>query len=53
MSDTALIFTLLYLWQYYLYISVCDFQSMKSPVELESLFSKFFCYITWLVISPD
>ena len=35
------------------YISVCNFQSMKSPVELNSLFSKFFCYITWFVISPD
>ena len=30
-----------------------NFQSMKSPVELNSLFSKFFCYITWFVISPD
>ena len=28
--------------------SVCHFQSMKSPVEPNSLFSKFFCYITWL-----
>ena len=33
--------------------SVCNFQSMKSPVELNSLFSKFFCYTTWFVISPD
>ena len=33
--------------------SVCNFQSMKSPVELNSLLSKFFCYITWFVISPD
>ena len=33
--------------------SVCNFQSMKSPVELNSLFSKFFCYITWFVISSD
>ena len=33
--------------------SACNFQSMKSPVELNSLFSKFFCYITWFVISPD
>ena len=32
--------------------SVCNFQSMKSPVELNSLFSEFFCYITWFVISP-
>ena len=34
-------------------ISVCNFQSMKSPVELNSLFSKLFCYVTWFVISPD
>ena len=34
-------------------LSVCNFQSMKSPVELNSLLSKFFCYITWFVISPD
>ena len=34
-------------------ISVCNFQSMKSPVELNSLLSKFFRYITWFVISPD
>ena len=33
--------------------SVCNFQSMKTPVELNSLLSKFFCYITWFVISPD
>ena len=33
--------------------SVCNFQSMKSPVKLNSLLSKFFCYITWFVISPD
>ena len=26
--------------------SVCNFQSMKSPVERNSLLSKFFCYIT-------
>ena len=29
--------------------SVCDFQSMKSPVELNSLLSKLFCGITWLL----
>ena len=29
------------------HISVCNFQSMKSPVELNSLFLKFFCYTTW------
>ena len=33
--------------------TVCNFQSMKSPVKLNSLFSKFFCCITWFVISPD
>ena len=30
-------------------ITVCNFQSMKSPVELNSLLSKFFCLITWLL----
>ena len=30
-------------------ISVCNSQSMKSPVELNSLLSKFFCYIIWLL----
>ena len=33
--------------------TVCNFQSMKSPVELNRLLSKFFCYMTWFVISPD
>ena len=33
--------------------TVCNFQSMKSPLELSSLFSKFLCYFTWFVISPD
>ena len=28
--------------------TVCNFQSMKSPVELGSLLFKFFCYATWL-----
>ena len=40
---------------------VCNFQCMKSPVELKflkflllyHLFSNFFCYITWFAISPD
>ena len=32
--------------------AVCNFQSIKSSVELNSLLLKFF-YITWLVISPD
>ena len=32
--------------------AVCNFQSMKSPVELNSLFSTFFRYITWFVILP-
>ena len=27
--------------------SVCNFQSMKSPVELNSLLLKFFCYVNW------
>ena len=26
---------------------------MKSPVELNNLFSKFFCYVTWFLILPD
>ena len=30
-------------------IPVCKIQSMKSPMELNSLFSKFFCCITWLL----
>ena len=34
-------------------ITVCNFQSMKTTVELNSLLSKFFCCITWFVISPD
>ena len=33
--------------------SVYNFHSMKSLVELNSLLSKFFCYVTWFVISPD
>ena len=33
--------------------TVCNFQSMKTPVELNSLLLKFFCYTTWFVISPD
>ena len=33
--------------------SVCNFSSMKGPVELNSLLSKFRCCITWFVISPD
>ena len=32
-------------------ISVCNFQSMKSPVERNNLLPKFFCYITWFVIT--
>ena len=27
--------------------SVCNFQSMKIPMELNSLLSKIFCYMTW------
>ena len=34
-------------------ISVCNFQFMKTPVELNSLLSKFFCYITWLDATMD
>ena len=37
--------------------SVCNFQSMNSPMELNSLFSKFFCYIirfvTWHLIRRE
>ena len=33
--------------------TVCNFQSIKTPVELNILLSKFFCYITWFVISTD
>ena len=29
--------------------TVWNFQSMKRPVELNSLLLKFFCYITWLL----
>ena len=32
--------------------TVCNFQSMKSPAELNSLFSKFFCFVTWFFMSP-
>ena len=30
-----------------------QFSIHETPVELNSLLSKFFCYITWFVISPD
>ena len=33
--------------------SICNFQSMKSPVELNSFFLKFFCYITWFDETGD
>ena len=33
----------------WLHNPVSNFQSMKSPVQLNSLLSKFFCYITWLL----
>ena len=33
--------------------SVCKFQSINRPMELNSLFSKFFCHITRFVTSPD
>ena len=28
-------------------ITVCDFQSMKSLMEMNSLFLKLFCYMNW------
>ena len=31
----------------YFIIAVCYFQSMNSPMELNSLLLKLFCYITW------
>ena len=34
------------LWKHEMNSTVCNFQSMKSPVELNNLLSKFFCYIT-------
>ena len=34
-------------------VTVCNFQSMKSPVELNILLSKFFCYISWLAAALD
>ena len=33
--------------------TVCIFQSMKNLVELNSLFSTYFCYITWLDSTVD
>ena len=33
--------------------SVCNFQSMNSPMELNTLFSKCFCYIARFVTWPD
>ena len=36
-----------------IYRTVCSFLSMKSPVEMNSLLSKFLCYIALSVISPD
>ena len=30
--------------------TVCNFHSMKTPVELNSLLSKFFCHVIWFVI---
>ena len=33
--------------------TVCNFQSLKTPAELNSLLWKFFCYITWLVRHDD
>ena len=28
-------------------VTVCNFQSMKSPMKLNSLLLKFFCCVTW------
>ena len=36
-------------WTFVYYKSVCNFQSMKCSVELNSLLSKFYCFITWLL----
>ena len=36
-----------------IYRTVCNFLSMKSPVEINSLLSKFLCYIALSVISLD
>ena len=33
--------------------SVCNFQSMKAPVELNSLLSNFFCCIAWFSATID
>ena len=33
--------------------SICNFQSMKRPAELNSFFLKFFCYITWFDETRD
>ena len=44
---------LLLIFSIFLPNSVCNFQSMKTPLELNSLFSNFFRYITWFVVSPD
>ena len=41
------------LYMLYLQCSVYNFQSMKTPVKLNSLLSKFLCYNTWFVILPD
>ena len=35
----------------YINYTACNFQSMKSFMDLNSLFSKFFCYITWFIIT--
>ena len=36
-------------WKEHITKSVRDFQSMKSPVELNNLLLKFCCYVTWLM----
>ena len=45
MSASSLI-SAAYLYLNATLITVCNFQSMKTPVELNSLLSKFFYYIT-------
>ena len=33
--------------------TVCNFHSIKNPMELNNLLWKFFCYITWLDVTLD
>ena len=43
---TLLVIAVMGSWIHNLVNSVCNFQSMKGPVEVKSLSSKFFCYIS-------